>query len=186
MRVFVAINLSDEERARLTGAARRLRESDFPVRWVPPQNVHLTLKFLGEVGEDRLAELYSAVDEASSGSAAFDMALRGFGAFPSLRRPRVVWAGVEHEATLARLQEKVEMGLEAVGYERENRRFHPHLTLGRARKGARAGDFDGFEDLVNGLSYEGRFRVTAVDVMRSRLDPGGAVYSVLHSTSLPT
>jgi 2'-5' RNA ligase len=186
MRVFVAINLSDEERARLAGAARRLRESDFPVRWVPPQNVHLTLKFLGEVGEDSLAELYSAVDDASSDVASFDMALRGFGAFPSLRRPRVVWAGVEQEATLARLQEKVEAALEAVGYERENRRFHPHLTLGRARKGARAGDFEGFEDLVNRQSYEGRFRVTAVDVMRSRLDPEGAVYSVLHSTGMAT
>jgi 2'-5' RNA ligase len=186
MRVFVAINLGDGERARLAGAAQRLRESDFPVRWVPPQNVHLTLKFLGEVGEDRLAGLFSAVDAASSGIAAFDMTLRGFGAFPALRRPRVVWAGVEHEATLARLQENVELALEAVGYERENRRFSPHLTLGRARKRARAGDFEGFEGLVNRLTYEGTFRVPAVDVMRSRLEPGGAIYSVLHSTSLVT
>ena len=184
MRVFVAINLSQQEKARLDAAARPLHESHFPVRWVAAQSVHLTLKFLGEVEEDRLPGLFAAVDGAAPGIGAFDMAVDGFGAFPSLRRPQVIWAGVEDNPSLSDLQERFEAALEALGYERERRPFHPHLTLGRTRKQARAGEFKGFDELVSQLAYEDSFRVETVDVMESQLRPSGAVYSVIHSVPL--
>ncbi|MGD8700544.1 MAG: RNA 2',3'-cyclic phosphodiesterase [Gemmatimonadales bacterium] len=184
MRVFVAINLNQQERAGLEAAARPLVESRFPVRWVPVQNVHLTLKFLGEVDEGRLPELFTAVDGAAAGSGAFDMAAKGFGAFPSLRRPQIVWAGVEVNPTLSDLQERLETALETLGYPRERRRFHPHLTLGRTRKQARPSDFKGFEDLVGQLVYEDVLHAAAVDVMKSDLKRSGAVYSVIHTVSL--
>jgi len=184
MRVFVAVNLNQQEKTRLEAAARSLLESRFPVRWVPAKSVHLTLKFLGEVNEDSLPELYAAVDGAATGIAAFDMAANGFGAFPSLRRPQVVWAGIEVNPSLSDLQERVEAALEALGYERERRRFHPHLTIGRARKQARPNDFRGVEELVSQLAYEDVFHAEAVDVMKSDLKPSGAVYSVIHSARL--
>jgi 2'-5' RNA ligase len=184
MRVFVAINLSQNEKGRLETAARPLFESRFPMRWVEAPNVHLTLKFLGEVNEDRLPELFAALNDAAAGQGSFEMAVNGFGAFPSLRRPRVAWAGIEANPRLSDLQQRVETALAALGFERERRGFHPHLTLGRARKHARSNEFKGFDELVSQLSYEDAFRVTAVDVMRSQLKPDGAVYSVIHSVPL--
>lgn len=184
MRVFVAINLSPQEKARLETAARPLVESRFPVRWVDPQSVHLTLKFLGEVDEDRLPELCAAVDSAAAGCKGLDMVVNGFGAFPSLRRPRVVWAGVDDDPLLSGLQERVESALGALGFEPEPRRFHPHLTLGRARKHARPTEFNGFDELLGQLAYEDSFWAAAVDVMESRLKPSGATYSVIHSVRL--
>jgi 2'-5' RNA ligase len=184
MRLFIAINPSAEERARLGAACRKLREGGFPVRWVAPESVHLTLKFLGEVAESRLPELEGAVNGAAAGTGAFDMAVADFGAFPSLRRPQVVWSGVEVNATLAALQERVEAALAELGFPREARAFKPHLTLGRAQKHARPPEFRGLEDVVGNLSYKDVFRVRSVDVMRSRLMPTGALYDVMHSAAL--
>jgi 2'-5' RNA ligase len=186
MRVFVALNLTQKERARLAAAARPLREAAFPVRWLPPENVHLTLKFLGELGEEIVPELAAAVGEAVAGSAAFEMKVGGFGAFPSLRRPSVVWVGIELGSPLRALQEAVEAAAESVGFSREDRPFRPHLTVGRAQKRASPGEFRGFDELVNGTSYADCYQIRAVDIMRSRLMPSGALYDVLHSFELNT
>ena len=180
------MNPTEEERARLAAASRALREGGYPVRWVPPENVHLTLKFLGEIEEDLLPELSAAVEESVAGTDPFDMALNGFGAFPSLRRPSVVWLGIEPNDTLSALQEKLERALEGLGFPREDRPFRPHMTLGRTRKRARPPEFGGFAEAVKRLEYRDTFRARAVDVMRSRLMPGGALYDVLHSAGLGT
>lgn len=184
MRTFIAINLSEEERNRVQRAARALRTSDYPIRWVSPENVHLTLKFLGEVEERRAAELGEAVERAVAGADSFEMTARGFGAFPSNRRPRVVWVGIEADERLSALFGKLESELEALGFEPETRTFKPHLTLGRARRKAGGRDFDGFEERVTSLEYEDRFGVRSVDLMRSVLKPGGAEYSIVHAARL--
>lgn len=166
---------------RLGEAARALRERSFPVRWVPPENVHLTLKFLGEVPDERVPDLAPAVDGVAAGLAAFDMVITDFGAFPSLRRPQVVWVGVELSPTLGALQMGIEDAMARLGFPKEKRPFHPHLTLGRAHKRASAADFRGLAELVEQLAYSDSFRVGSVDVMKSRLAPSGAQYEVVHS-----
>jgi 2'-5' RNA ligase len=185
-RLFVAVNPSAEERSRLVEAARPLLESAYPIRWVVPENIHLTLKFLGDVSDERVPEIANAVDQAVLGAEAFDMSLAGFGAFPSSKRPQVVWVGVEANAVLQGLQERIESVLTELRFPRETRAFHPHLTLGRARKRSTAGQFKGLGDLLQGLKYRDAFAVGAVDLMRSRLQPGGAVYDVVHITWLET
>jgi 2'-5' RNA ligase len=114
------------------------------------------------------------------------MSLAGLGAFPSLRRPQVVWVGVEANAALQGLQQRIEDVLAELRFPRETRAFHPHLTLGRARKRSSAGQFKGLGDLLQGLKYRDAFIVDAVELMRSRLQPGGAVYDVVNRTSLET
>jgi 2'-5' RNA ligase len=184
MRVFVAVNPSSEERARLGAATRTLREAGFPIRWVSPDNVHLTLKFLGEVGEERVSEVSAAIEKAAAGSGALEMAVGGFGAFPSLRRPSVVWVGIESSAALQNLQERVEGALADLDFPREGRAFRPHLTIGRAKKRARPSEFRGLDDALNGLEYEDVYQVRAVEVMRSRLMPSGAIYDVVQTVEL--
>ena len=185
MRTFIAINLSDDERARIHRAARPLRDSEFPIRWVRPENVHLTLKFLGEVEENRVGELSEAIDRTVAGVSEFQMTAREFGAFPSNRRPRVVWVGIEvDEEVLSDLHGRLEAELERLGFERETRDFRPHLTLGRAHRRAGGRDFDGFDEVLDSLDYEDRLEVGSVDLMRSDLRPDGARYSVIHSARL--
>jgi 2'-5' RNA ligase len=184
MRIFVAINFTEGEKQRLFDASQPLRDAGFPVRWVALENVHLTLKFLGEVVEARLGEITTAVEEAAGGTGRFELAMVDFGAFPSLRRPRVVWAGTELNDQLKGLQARVEGNLDRLGFPREERTFRAHLTLGRARKGAGAADFAGFDSVVKDLSYGDTFQVRSVDVMRSRLMPGGAIYDALSRAEL--
>lgn len=185
-RLFVAVNPSAEVRHRLVEAARPLLASAYPIRWVVPENIHLTLKFLGNVSDERVPEIASAVDQAVLGAEPFEMSLVGFGAFPALRRPQVVWVGVEANAVLQGLQERIETGLAELRFPRETRAFHPHLTLGRARKRSTVGQFKGLGDLLQGLRYRDASIVDAVDLMCSRLQPGGAVYDVVRSTSFET
>ncbi|UCC73077.1 MAG: RNA 2',3'-cyclic phosphodiesterase [Gemmatimonadota bacterium] len=184
MRVFVALNLSDAERSRLADAAAGLRDAGFPVRWVAPENVHLTLKFLGEIPEARVPDVCSAVGEAAADLSSFAMAVGGFGAFPSLRRPQVVWVGVEPNSTLASLHESLEGQLALLGFPREDRPFRPHLTLGRTRRRAAPSEFRGLDELVKQTEYRDTFQIRSVDVMQSRLMPRGPIYSVVHSADL--
>lgn len=184
MRLFVAINPSTEERARLADASSALRDAGYPVRWVPADNVHLTLKFLGEVSEERAAEVSAAVDDCTKGIGPFEMGIGGFGAFPSARRPSVVWTGIALNETLRELQAKAETALEGLGFPREDRPFKPHLTIGRAGKRARPSEFRGLEEALARLQYQDSFHVRSVNVMKSRLMPGGAVYEVIHSSEL--
>lgn len=184
MRLFLALNLPKKERARIHRAARRLREQDLPVRWVEPDNYHVTLKFLGEVRRDRLASIEEAVERVTSATRNFSTQLGGFGAFPTIRRPRVIWLGVGANPELRCLKHDLEWGLADAGFEPETRSFHPHITLGRARSDGAAGAFRGLDALVPELGFEGALKVRTVDLMQSRLSREGAQYSVVASVRL--
>ncbi|MFQ5538377.1 MAG: RNA 2',3'-cyclic phosphodiesterase [Gemmatimonadota bacterium] len=184
MRLFVALNLPKKERQRIHRAARPLREGDLPVRWVDPDNFHLTLKFLGQVHTDRVDEIADALNRVSSATPTFSVALQGFGAFPSLRRPRVLWLGVEATPELRCLKQDLEWALGDCGFEAETRAFHPHLTMGRADERGGAGAFRGFDEMVADIPFQGRLNVRSLDLMRSHLSSQGARYSVLHSARL--
>jgi 2'-5' RNA ligase len=184
MRLFVALNLPKKERDRIHRASRALRDQEMPVRWVVPDNYHLTLKFLGEVRGDRVGRIDEILARVAAGCQPFSAGLGGFGAFPSVRRPRVLWLGVEPSPALRCLKQDVEWGLADLGFERETRAFHPHLTLGRVEPENEAGAFRGLDALVAGLSYNGSVDVRSVDLMQSQTGKGGSQYSVVSSHPL--
>ncbi|MFQ6001979.1 MAG: RNA 2',3'-cyclic phosphodiesterase, partial [Anaerolineae bacterium] len=142
IRTFVAIELNEEIKSELTRVQEMLKEKIATphLRWVNPANVHLTLKFLGNVPLDRIQEITAALREACIGLSPFIMGVSGIGCFPSTNNPRVIWVGVQEETgRLKRLQERVEERLAGLGFKPEPRPFHPHLTLGRVRKQAHVG-----------------------------------------------
>lgn len=184
MRLFIALNLPKKERQRIHRAARPLREEDLPVRWVDLDGFHVTLKFLGQVREDRISQVEETIARVAASTSAFSMELSGFGAFPTIRRPRVLWLGVDASPELRCLKQDLEWALADCGFEPETRAFHPHLTLGRAEKDHGAGSFRGLDEVVADLEYHGAIQVRAVDLMRSHLSREGARYSVLSSARL--
>jgi RNA 2',3'-cyclic 3'-phosphodiesterase len=184
VRLFVALNVPSQLRQALWQTMARLRDRGLPVKWVRPEGIHLSLKFLGEVPDERESELAAALGRAAKGTRALSLALGGFGVFPDFERPRVVWAGVAGEPALEILQHRVEQEFAPLGFPTEARPFRPHVTLGRAAREARPRDFAGLEAALGGLEFEETVVVEAVDLMQSTLQPGGAVYHVRHSERL--
>jgi RNA 2',3'-cyclic 3'-phosphodiesterase len=185
LRLFVALNFPPQLRQALWQATASLREGTLPVKWVRTDGIHLTLKFLGDVPEERDQELRAALTRAAAGARALTLTLGGFGVFPDFRRPRVVWVGIAAEPALELLQHRVEQEFAPLGFPTEARPFRPHLTLGRAAREARSRDFAGLETMLSGLRFEEAALVEALDLMQSTLQSGGAVYNVRHSERLP-
>jgi len=151
---------------------------------VAPGNLHLTLKFLGDVAESRIGAIVDTLKGATSDARVFDAELRGLGAFPSATRPRVVWAGVSEGAhAMVELAGRVDGALAALGFAREGRPFSPHVTLGRVRQPGRSQALT--EALRDGAECEfGRIRVAGASLMRSELSPRGARYTELAAVRL--
>ena len=183
MRTFVAIDISDAARQAVAEMVSQLHAMGNSVRWVRPESLHLTLKFLGEVPEERAPELIRALEESISGIGPFEYRLTGKGCFPNCRRPRVLWVGVENPGReIFHLQERVEDAFGKIGFSRERRPFTAHLTVGRVKRPG------GLEELVRAfrdytLEPLSVF-VGEVRLMRSTLKPGGAVYSVISAAKL--
>jgi len=184
MRLFIALNLPKKERERIHRAARPLRESDMPVRWIDPDHYHVTLKFLGDVRRERIPEVEEAIGRICAETKAFATDFGAFGAFPTIRRPRVIWLGLGANPELRCLKQDLEWTLGDSGFEAETRAFHPHVTLGRADDRGGAGAFRGLDELVADMKFKGEVKVHTVDLMRSQLIKGGAKYSVVSSTKL--
>lgn len=184
MRLFVALNLPRKERLRIHKEAGALREQNLPVRWAEPDHYHLTLKFLDEVRPDRVEKIDAILARIAGGNARFSVDVGGFGAFPTIRRPRVLWLGVEPSPALRCLKQDIEWALAEIGFDRETRAFHPHLTLGRVDKEDGAGAFRGLDDLTASMSYEGSFEAKSLELMRSHHARSGARYSVVASHAL--
>jgi len=171
-------------RERLAEALSRLRPHGPGVKWVEPHNVHLTLKFLGSVEEERLAAVAEAVRQAAAESEAFGLSCRGLGAFPNPRRPRVVWAGVQQGAEeLTQLARELDRRLQALRFEPEKRPFAAHITLGRVKS---PGNLPGLAEAIEGQREAdfGCMEVRAVHLMKSTLTPKGPIYDVLQEFAL--
>lgn len=184
MRLFIGLNLPNKQRARIHQASRALRTKDLPVRWLEPDAFHVTLKFLGEVRPDQVDAIEERLLRVASTTKSFVTELSGFGAFPTIRRPEVLWLGVGANAELRCLKQDLEWALGEIGFEAETRAFHPHVTLGRTTGVAGAGAFRGFDVLMADLDFEGTLKVRAVDLMRSRPSRERGRYSVLSSAKL--
>jgi 2'-5' RNA ligase len=137
MRLFVAVPVSEPARDQILKLLGRLRSSSWPVRWVHDEGLHMTLKFFGEVGPDRLDVIVEALRFAAGDAGTLALQLGELGAFPSRSRPRVLWVGVDAPPALELLQDRIERGCEAIGFPPEGAPFQPHITLGRVREGQR-------------------------------------------------
>ena len=184
MRLFVAFGLPPRERREIHESCAVLRERDLPVRWVPPDRYHVTLKFLGEVDDERVEALAGALHGAARETEPFEVELSGVGAFPTIRRPRVLWLGVDASPRLRSLKQDVEWAMAGEGFEREARTFHPHLTLGRALPDGGAGAFRGLDEVAAEMDVSCAVRLDGIELMRSVLSSEGPRYSVVSSIPL--
>ena len=188
IRAFVAVALSDELREAIAAGIETLRPLGSAVAWVPARNLHVTLHFLGDQSEERLTEAESALAEAAAGSAPFDVTFHGIGAFPGLERPRILWVGLARGALEARrLQARAAALLTARGFAREERPWHPHLTVGRVHDERRwRRDADPLRRALARIATTtlGTQRVTELALMRSDLSPQGARYSMRRALPL--
>jgi 2'-5' RNA ligase len=187
-RVFIAIELSPDVR-RWLEKARSILEPGMPagaVRWVNPEGIHLTMKFLGEIPMGRIGGVRFAMDESVMEGAPFSLTIEGLGCFPNADRPRVVWAGVRREPMLSNLQRRLEDHLAAAGFKKEQRAFSPHLTLGRVKDGLGEDPLRRIGEVVERGSMEtpAVSPVKGICLFRSILRPTGAEYSVLHRAEL--
>ena len=184
IRAFVAANLDSGLKAALARVQDRLKATRADVGWVRPENLHITLKFLGQVEDGRLGVIGEAVAAATTGCGPVRLVFEGLGAFPRPHAARVVWIGLSHGAeALAQLQARVEAGLESLGFAREARSFTAHLTLGRVRGPAHG------EQLARALTGApaealGEMVLDRIDLMKSDLSAAGARYSILQSFPL--
>jgi len=188
VRSFVAVNLSPEVRTTLASIEERLKERQHRfVKWVEPESIHMTLKFLGNVPQDRIPAIATAIGTVVEPLTEFSLRLESLGAFPNWQRPQVVWVGVGGELDrLEMIQEHIEEALCALGFPRERRRFSPHLTLGRIRDQASGEDRRQFAAWTQSLNFEtGQpVEVRRISLIRSKLTPGGPIYSELTSAAL--
>ncbi len=189
LRTFIAIELSRELKESLGRLQERLRDQVPPrsVRWVQPDGIHLTLKFLGDTTEDKVEAVKAALARAAAGWGPFSFTVGELGCFPNARQPRVVWVGVqEPSGALARLQQMVETHVTPLGFPTEKRPFSPHLTLGRVQKYASRSEVRQIGEVVaaNTVGSLGQMTATAISYIKSDLRPGGAVYTTLFEARL--
>lgn len=184
VRCFVAVLLPEPVRRAAAAVAEELAAAGAPVRWVAPQTLHLTLKFLGEVPRGDVDGIAAVLRAAALAEAPFEVTLAGAGGLPSATRPRVVTLGVTRGAReLERLAARVEAALEPLGFPRESRPFVPHVTLGRLRDPSAPGRLP--ERLRNASAVTvGSFRVEELALMASRLSAEGASYRRLDAFRL--
>lgn len=182
IRAFIAIHLPADVQDYLgtisADLSRQLPHG--AVRWVKPDRIHLTLRFLGDTDVTLLPDIQNAVDEVTVRQQQFDLHLEGFGCFPNCKRPRVLWAGVAGQLKeAAQLKEGIDAALEPFGWEAEKRPFRPHLTIGRV-KDARKAVSPTWPD----SSQRPAIPVDAVHLIESELTPSGPIYTVRHSSPL--
>jgi len=188
LRSFIAVEIPSEIQAAIAHATAPLKHTlQKPlIRWVTPQNVHLTLKFLGDVSPANLERLAGTLKAEAGSQATFSMSVGGLGAFPNQRRARVIWIGLDAPPALAALQRGVEAAVAQLGYPREERSFSPHLTIGRVAKAASAADLQHIRSALEStkVGILGTVSVQSIHIFKSDLQPGGSVYTRLYGLSM--
>ncbi len=178
LRCFIAVEFPGPLKEVVARTMDVLKKFGADVRWVPTENVHLTLKFLGETEESMVVRISDALSERLSSYSPFYINISGVGCFPDIRRPRIIWVGIEESPALKGLAGDVESALVDLGYPADERAFSPHLTIGRVRslKGIRGM----MKDLEKLAAYSfGSMEIKKVSLMKSELRPAGAEYGSL-------
>jgi len=188
LRAFIAIALPKNTQDAIEKQTARLRHllgSDI-IRWVPTQNIHLTLKFLGDIAASHVDFLKQLINREANSHPQFDLQLTGLGSFPTSRRPRILWIGIHAPPDLAALQKGIEAGTSQLGYEQEEQPFSPHLTIGRTRKNIGPLELQKIHSLLEKtqLGNIATARIDSIQIIKSELQPSGSIYTKIFSAAL--
>ncbi|MDA8431519.1 MAG: RNA 2',3'-cyclic phosphodiesterase [Nitrospiraceae bacterium] len=178
LRCFIAVALPPPLKQSIEKVVAALRDAGGDVKWVPGENVHLTLKFLGETGEEKIGGIIEALRRKLSPYPPFYIRIGGVGSFPGGRHPRVIWVGFRERGRLEDIYRSVEEAVKEFGYPPEDRPFSPHLTVGRVRSGKRLAEVLKRLDEFREADFA-ELEVKGVTLMKSELKPGGAEYASL-------
>jgi 2'-5' RNA ligase len=183
LRCFIAIEFPEEIRRSLLDAQKELKRCGADIRWAKPESIHLTLKFLGDTGEDRIEEISERITDVCSQFNIFNVEVNGFGIFPGRGSPRILWAGIDGGEAIISLQKSIEESMSGLGFKTEKREYSPHLTIGRFR----SSKFK--ETLLREVAAKqdmslGSFKAGSVILYKSDLKPPGAVYTKIYEALL--
>ena len=188
IRSFIAIELPAELKLELVQLEAQLKSGgQFGVKWVNPDGIHLTMKFLGNVAVDRVEGITRAMEEAARGISPFQLRVKELGVFPNFKRVQVAWVGLSGEVDkLAQLHKRIESNLTPLGFPPESRPFTPHLTLARLRAQTSLDNRQRFGQLIANTTFEAAhtIEVDAINLMKSQLTREGAIYSQINSIRL--
>ena len=183
IRSFLAIELPKPILRKIEEVQADLRSAHADVRWVSPEKIHLTLKFFGNIEESRIDSIFKSIEESVRSTSPFSLKVRGVGAFPSMKSPRVIWLGLENGKSLTSLQKQIETQLEKIGFQSEDRPFHPHLTLGRTKSNRGKNELVGRMEKHKEEEF-GDLQVERVILFKSDLKPSGPIYTALRELQL--
>ncbi len=183
IRTFIAVHVPETVRKQIAEFQNRLKPYGGNIRWVRPESIHITLKFLGDVLAEQIESITNAIHEAVSSTRSFDISVEGTGVFPNVRRPKVFWVGVEKGSEeLKNLAAKIDEVCSKLHFQKEERGYSAHLTIGRVRSQKR---INPLMEALQAMKFEGgSYHVDEVAVMKSDLLKTGAVYTVLHQIKL--
>lgn len=179
IRTFVAFELSEDVRQRISKFLFQLRELEGRVKWVAPDHVHLTLKFLGEIEEEKIQPIMNTLSGIAERFEPFEVMVKGTGVFPDIKNPRVIWVGViDQSGNLERIHRSIDQGMHTYGIPMEQRRFVPHITLGRVKDKAKVDRL--LRTIEERKSEEfGQWMIKALTLFKSQLRPEGPIYTHL-------
>jgi RNA 2',3'-cyclic 3'-phosphodiesterase len=184
IRTFIAFDIPTEIREHISTFTEKLRKSHADVKWVNAKNIHITLKFLGDVAENLISEVANQVNDSIEAIKPFEIQIIGSGAFPNYKKPRIIWIGAQSPNNLLQsVASSLETNLAQLGFDKEDRPYAPHLTIGRVKS------LSGIHDVVNQLqeneNYDfGKYLSNEIIVMRSDLKPSGPIYTPLQKINI--
>lgn len=183
IRTFIAIEIPASIQQQIALLQNRLKSVGEGISWVKTNNIHLTLKFLGDVPAKLMQQVIEATENACTDVSTFGLEIKGTGFFPDAKRPRVLWVGCEENSgSMQKIHQNLNLKLSVLGFEKDTRRFSPHLTIGRVKDYRNLGDIPHLMQNTN-FSTE-KFVVTEVIVMKSQLHPAGSIYTPLAKIKL--
>lgn len=184
IRTFIAIDVPEKIKDEIFEVEKELiKSAGEGIKWEGKEKFHITLKFLGDVNEEMIDSIYKILSESLTGFGKFPVVYKGIGAFPDFKNPRVIWIGCEDPTgKLSELQKVVEEKMSEFGFEKEDKEYHPHITLGRVKK---ARNISSLIKKIENINFEARTgEVAEVLIMKSDLKPSGSVYTVLRKIKL--
>lgn len=189
MRIFIAIELPKEIKDTLAKLQDKLKNTGADVKWIEPDNIHLTLKFLGEIDEQKLDKIKSILENIAKEQNQFYIRISSIGAFPKISSPRIIWAGIDKgNSETKEIVKLLEGKIEKIGIPKENRPFSSHITIARTRSGFNPDKlFEELKNFENNFEMKDtQFKVTKITLFKSTLTPKGPFYEALKEINLKT